>query len=83
MNRAEALAKQGQYGRALTDLNTIRERAIVGGGYSSLSASNAGELIDKERQLELAYEYIESWYNRKRIHSAINYMTPQAAHEAA
>ena len=23
------------------------------------------------------FEYIESWYNRKRIHSAINYMTPQ------
>lgn len=29
------------------------------------------------------FEYIESWYNRKRIHSSINYMTPQAAHEAA
>lgn len=23
------------------------------------------------------FEYIESWYNRKRIHSAIDYMTPQ------
>lgn len=23
------------------------------------------------------FEYIESWYNRKQIHSAINYMTPQ------
>jgi len=29
------------------------------------------------------FEYIESWYNRKRIHSAINYMTPQEAYEAA
>lgn len=29
------------------------------------------------------FEYIESWYNRKRIHSSINYMTPEAAHEAA
>ena len=29
------------------------------------------------------FEYIESWYNRKRIHGAINYMTPQAAHRAA
>lgn len=29
------------------------------------------------------FEYIESWYNRKRIHSSINYMTPQAAHEVA
>lgn len=23
------------------------------------------------------FEYIESWYNRKRIHSAIDYLTPQ------
>ena len=23
------------------------------------------------------FEYIEGWYNRKRIHSAIGYMTPQ------
>ncbi|WP_120198708.1 IS3 family transposase, partial [Lacrimispora algidixylanolytica] len=28
------------------------------------------------------FEYIESWYNRKRIHSTISYMTPQAAHDA-
>lgn len=32
---------------------------------------------------KVIFEYIESWYNRKRIHGAINYMTPQAAHEAA
>ena len=25
----------------------------------------------------LYFEYIEGWYNRKRIHSAIGYMTPQ------
>ena len=29
------------------------------------------------------FQYIESWYNRERIHSAINYMTPHAVHEAA
>ena len=23
------------------------------------------------------FEYIESWYNRRRIHSRIGYMTPQ------
>lgn len=23
------------------------------------------------------FEYIESWYNRKRLHSSIGYMTPQ------
>jgi len=31
---------------------------------------------------KVIFEYIESWYNRKRIHSAINYMTPEAAHAA-
>lgn len=56
LNRAEALAKLGRYSEALSDLNTIRERSIPGAGYSTLNASNAGELIDKERQLELAYQ---------------------------
>ena len=41
---------------ALTDLNTIRERSIPGAGYASLDATNAAEHIDKERQLELAYQ---------------------------
>lgn len=56
LNRAEAYAKLGNYGEALADLNTIRERSIVNGGYTSIDATNAGELIDKERQLELAYQ---------------------------
>ena len=28
------------------------------------------------------FKYIESWYNKKRSHSANSYMTPQAAHDA-
>ena len=56
LNRAEAEAKMGNYAAALTDLNIIRERAITGGGYKSLDASNAAERIDKERQLELAFQ---------------------------
>lgn len=61
LNRAEAYAKLGNYAAALTDLNTIRERSIVGGGYASLDADNAPELIDKERQLELAYQAERSY----------------------
>ena len=61
LNRAEAYAKLGKYSDALTDLNIIRERSIVGGGYASLDASNAGDLIDKERQLELAYQAERSY----------------------
>jgi len=61
LNRAEAYAKLGQYGKALPDLNLIRNRSIVGGGYPSLDASNAHQLIDKERQLELAYQAERSY----------------------
>lgn len=56
LNRAEAYAKLGNYDLALEDLNTIRERSIIGGSYASLDASNASDRIDKERQLELAYQ---------------------------
>ncbi len=61
LNRAEAYAKLGNYAMALTDLNTIRTRSIVGGGYASLDASNASERIDKERQLELAFQAERSY----------------------
>jgi len=61
LNRAEAYAKLGNYGAALTDLNTIRTRSIVDGAYTSIDATNASELIDKERQLELAYQAERSY----------------------
>ncbi|SMG49544.1 RagB/SusD family nutrient uptake outer membrane protein [Sphingobacterium psychroaquaticum] len=61
LNRAEAYAKLGNYSAALSDLNTIRTRSIVGGGYASLDASNASLRIDKERQLELAYQAERSY----------------------
>ncbi len=55
LNRAEALAKLGNYAEAEKDLNKIRGRAIVGGEYptGTLNANNAFTLIDKERQLEV------------------------------
>lgn len=61
LNRAEAEAKMGNYAAALTDLNIIRERAITGGGYKKLDVSNAAERIDKERQLELAFQAERSY----------------------
>lgn len=61
LNRAEAYAKMGEYGKALIDLNTIRGRSIEGGEYPDLSADKAGELIDKERQLELAFQAERSY----------------------
>lgn len=32
---------------------------------------------DAKEARRAIFEYIESWYNRKRLHSAIDYMTPQ------
>ena len=32
---------------------------------------------DSQEARRAIFEYIEGWYNRKRIHSAIGYMTPQ------
>ena len=61
LNRAEAEAKMGNYAAALSDLNMIRERAITGGGYKNLDARNAAERIDKERQLELAFQAERSY----------------------
>ncbi len=56
LNKAEAYVKKGDYANALTALNVIRGRAIEGGEYTSLTAENAAELVDKERRLELAFE---------------------------
>lgn len=61
LNRAEANAKLGQYGQALQDLNLVRSRAIIGGEYPTLDATNAAKLIDKERTLELAYQAERSY----------------------
>lgn len=61
LNRAEAYAKLKEYDKALSDLNVIRERSIPGAGYTSLDANNAGDRIDKERQLELAYQAERSY----------------------
>ncbi|PRD52566.1 RagB/SusD family nutrient uptake outer membrane protein [Sphingobacterium gobiense] len=61
LNRAEAYAKLGNYSAALADLNEIRTRSIVDGAYSSINTSNAGTLIDKERQLELAFQAERSY----------------------
>lgn len=35
------------------------------------------EYKDFEEANLAIFEYIESWYNRKRIHSALGYKTPQ------
>ena len=84
LNRAEALAKLGQYAEAEKDLNIIRGRSIVGGEYpaGTLNANNAFELIDKERQLELAYQAERSYDVYRNGHSLTrDYPGPHNQHE--
>ncbi|MFP3152823.1 IS3 family transposase [Lachnospiraceae bacterium ZAX-1] len=37
---------------------------------------------DFKEASRVIFEYIESWYNRKRIHGSINYLTPQQKEDA-
>lgn len=39
--------------------------------------------IDSKDAFNALFEYIESWYNNKRIHSSINYQTPNAVHQCS
>ena len=63
LNRAEAYVKTGKLAQAMADVNIIRERAIIGGSYdaSEFTAETASSLVDKERQLELAYQAERSY----------------------
>ncbi len=44
---------------------------------------NQRKYYDFNAARKAIFEYIESCYNRKGIHGSINYMAPQAPHEAA
>lgn len=35
---------------------------------------------NSEEAYESIFEYIESWYNRRRTHSSLGYKTPEAVH---
>ena len=63
LNRAEAYVKTGKLAQAMADVNVIRERAIIGGAYeaSEFTAETAPALVDKERQLEMAYQAERSY----------------------
>lgn len=44
---------------------------------------NHNKYYDFKTASRAIFEFIESWYNRKRIHSSINYMTPNAVYNEA
>lgn len=44
---------------------------------------NLHHYYDFKEAYSSIFEYIESWYNRTRIHGSLNFMTPDAVHQAA
>ncbi len=37
----------------------------------------------REEAMQEIFEWIETWYNKKRLHSALNYLTPEEYEEMA
>ena len=70
------------------EFNIIQSFSKKGCPYDNACIESFHSLIKKEeiyrntyRTFEEAnmaiFKYIEGWYNRKRLHSSINYMTPE------
>lgn len=84
LNRAEAYVKLGKISDALLDVNLVRGRAIEGGEYSAseFTASTASKLVDKERQLEMAYQAERSYDVFRNGDSLVRrYPGPHSANE--
>ena len=72
----------------LTDKGLVHSFSRKGNPYDNACIESFHSVLKKEEIYLHTYQdfkearsaifaYIESWYNRKRIHSAIDYMTPQ------
>lgn len=48
--------------------------------FSKKEEVNLRKYKDSKDAFNAIFEYIESWYNRKRIHSSLNYRTPEAVY---
>ena len=49
--------------------------------YQLLLRCNETKTFEKAKRV--IFEFMESWYNRRRIHSAINYRTPDEIEKQA
>ncbi len=80
-----------EYGRTLDRLNLRRSAGRTGICYDNAMAESFFGAMKNERVNRMTYatreearrdvtRYIEFWYNRKRLHSAIGYLTPREAY---
>lgn len=74
LNKAECLARVGDYNEAINVLNTIREKRFETGKYIALAASDRDDAISKvkaERRRELAFHGLR-WFDLKRYNANDN-----------
>lgn len=73
--RAEARAQQGKIGEAALDLNVVRQRAGLP-GIRVMDRSSLLAALEKERRLELAFEWGHRWLDLKRWGRADTVLAP-------
>ncbi len=81
----EDFLKEKQILHSFSRKGNLYDNACIESFHSILKKEevNHCKYYDFKAARKAIFEYIEAWYNRRRIHSSINYMTPQAAHEVA
>ena len=78
----------------LTDSNLKHSYSKKGCSYDNASMESFNAILKKEEvnlheyktfeeARRVIFEFIEGWYNRRRIHSAINYRTPYELEQQA
>lgn len=64
-------------------MNTLIKTGIIGDFNGEFPPHKATNEALKHCADYLDFEHIEAWYNRKRIHSSIGYITPQKCQDLA
>ncbi len=61
----------------MSDVGNCYDNAVMESFFSSLKFECASERFSTRKQAKLSiFEYIEAWYNRKRLHSSLDYLSP-------
>jgi len=73
------LAKNPLVTRGMSRKGNCWDNAVAEGFFKTLKAECVyqNKFGTKQQAALIVFEYIEIWYNRKRLHSALGYMSPQ------
>jgi len=65
--------------RSMSRKGNCWDNAVAESFFKTLKAECAYQhkFTDKEQAARVVFEYIETWYNRKRLHSALGYLSPE------